>query len=133
MGKIISSLLVLVIIFGSLASAKTYNLQECIELARQTDPDLTRFRNAVKSADATLWTQAGQFLPSLSLTGSYYKVNQGAVPQQIMDYGVLGVDTLSGAAATYKTYSAGIRLNYTLFDGFRNIWGYLGSKASKKV
>ena len=32
----------------------------------------------------------------------------------------------------FKGYSAGYSLNYNLFDGLRNVWGYLGSRSSKR-
>lgn len=130
MRKITFVLLLLLALGCSSAFAKTYTLQECIELAKQTDPDLMRFRNAVKTAGASVWNQAGQFLPSASFAVSYNKSDYSESASQI-DLGGFIVDTLQ-PATTFRNYSSGFNIGYTLFDGFQNIWNFLGSKASKR-
>ncbi|MCK5126764.1 MAG: TolC family protein [candidate division Zixibacteria bacterium] len=123
--KKIALILTLLLALGSVqVFAKTYSLDECIEMAKQTDPDLERFRNNVKTSGMTVWNQAGQFLPSLSFGGDYTKTKM---------YGIL--DSLGNVFPGYTTnsYSTGFTLNYTLFDGLQNVWNYFGSKQSKSV
>ena len=59
----------IVFLFG-LAGAKTLTLDDCIELALKKNEDVIRARNMVKTADGALWQAAGQFLPSISASGT---------------------------------------------------------------
>ncbi|MEZ5359177.1 MAG: TolC family protein [Candidatus Zixiibacteriota bacterium] len=118
--KRIAILLTLLLALGcAQAFAKTYTLDECIELAKQTDPDLERYRNLVKTSGMSVWNQAGQFLPSLSFNGGYSKQKSFDAMGELEPM------------QSYDGYSSGLNLNYTLFDGLQNIWNYLGSRQSK--
>ena len=114
------------------AFAKTYTLEECIEMAKQTDPKLEIFRNAVKTDGMAVWAQAGQFLPSASFSVSYRKSDNSESVSSV-DLGGGQVITALRPAYTFRTYSSGVDLSYTIFDGFQNIWNYLSSKASKRA
>ena len=76
-----------VIILGAEVFAEAYTLDQCIEMARKTDPNLIRFRNAVKTVGSEVWWRAGQFLPSVSVSGSYRKVDQGVTSEKVVDLG----------------------------------------------
>ena len=117
---------------GVAVSAKVYTLPECIELAKQTDRKLIESRNAMHTAGSDLWERAGQFLPSVSVSGSYGRTGNGPTSAQYRELGGGIVDTSPPQRVnTVRSYSTGIGLDYTLFDGLRNVWGYLGTKASK--
>lgn len=123
----------LILLFaGGNVCGKVYTLDECIELAKKNDPQLMQFRSAIKTAKATVWTQMGLFLPSLYVYGTYGKTWQSATTVQVRDLGGGYVDTVPPQPAiSYMNYRAGFSLDYTLFDGLRNVWGYLGSRDSK--
>jgi len=132
--KYIVFLVIAVLLMGvAPAAAKTYTLDECIQMAKNTDPGLNRFRNAIKTANMAVWVQAGEFLPTFSVSGSYAKVDQGETSPQIRDLGGGVIEIVpSLPATTYKGYSAGYNVGYTLFNGLQNVWNYLGSRASKR-
>lgn len=131
--KRIALLLIVLLALGCAQSfAKTYTLEECIELAKRTDPELERYRNSVKTAGMSVWNQAGQFLPSAGFSLSYRKEDNS---ESLSPYDLGGgqvIDSLR-PAYTFRTYNSGFRLDYTIFDGLQNIWNYLGSKSSKSV
>jgi outer membrane protein TolC len=132
MKRIVSLIIVLLIVIGGTSWAKEYTLDECIELARKSDPGLNRFRNTIKTADATVWNQAGQFLPSLSVSGSYNKTDYGPSARQ-SDLGDGNIVDVTLPGSTFKSYSAGLSMGYVLFNGLSNIWNYLNSRAAKDI
>ncbi|MCP4566411.1 MAG: TolC family protein [FCB group bacterium] len=141
----------LVVAWGSVA-AETYTLEECVQMAVATDPNLVSFRNSVKTAGAGVWQSAGGFLPSASVSYNSTEITSGPESPQLRETtitelsGRVEADTvifmpvfrdtllLSGNPndVKYKSHTAGISLNYTLFNGLQNVWNYLGSKAYKK-
>lgn len=116
------------------AQVKFYSLDECIQMAKEKDPSLNQFRNAVRMANAAVWQQAGQFLPSASLGYSQAEVHRGPQTPQLKYVEDLGqvVNIADPNSIINKGYSAGFSLRMTIFDGFSNVWNYLGSKASKR-
>lgn len=132
--RVLAVFTVVCLLLVGLAEAKVYTLQECIELARKTDPNLARFRATVKAANEAVWVQAGQFLPSLSTSGSYGRNDIGPTSPQFRNLGGgVVVPTESEPGRTIKSYSADISTDYQLFNGLRDVWGYLGSRASKSA
>lgn len=127
------TVLVFLLISGT-SWGKVYSLDECIKKAHETDVGLTRFRNSVKTAKSSLWLQAGKFLPTLSVSGSYNKTNLGRTSEKVDNLGAGIIDTVPALpSVSYKRYSAGIRADYSVFNGLKDIWGFLGSKATKRV
>lgn len=116
------------------ADGKVYSLDECIQMARDKDPSLIQFRNAVRTANAAVWQQIGQFLPSASLNYSQSEVHRGPLSPQFRYVADLGqvVNVADSNSIINKGYGAGVSFRMTLFDGFSNVWNYLGSKASKR-
>jgi outer membrane protein len=114
-------------------TARVYSLQECIEMAKKTDQKVIMARNAMRTSNDAVWVSAGQFLPSVSVSGSYRKVDQGRTSQRIYNSGY-GIDTVySQPASTSRGYSTGISVGYTLFDGLQNVWGYYKSRTEKRA
>ncbi len=117
-----------------MAENKVYTMDECIQMAKQKDPSLIQFRNAVRTANAAVWQQIGQFLPSLSLSYSQAEVHRGPLsPQFRYNPSTGSIENVADSTSIInKGYSAGFSSGLTLFDGFSNVWNYLGSKASKR-
>jgi len=130
--KKLATCLIGLIVLAGVSTAKEYTLQECIEMAKKTDRNVTFARNAVKTANDAVWVRAGQFLPAASISGSYRKTDQGQTSPQVISIGGGAVIESPGEPArTIKSYSAGASVGYTLFDGFQNVWDYLQSRAQK--
>jgi outer membrane protein len=125
MNKIIVSFLALLIAAG-VVSAKVYTLEECLQLALQQDPQLTQSRNAITQARAGVWQQGGQFLPTVSASLGSSETRRGPLSSRY------GMADPYAVADVSKYHDAGFSIRETLFDGFRNVWDFLGSKAVKR-
>jgi len=119
---------------AGLSAGEVYTLDECIEMALAKDPNLVQFRNSVKLASATVWQQAGNFLPDIGVSYSQTQYNRGPLSPQFRYVEELGqeINVADSNSIVNKSYSAGISMQMTLFNGFSNVWNYLGSKASKR-
>jgi outer membrane protein len=111
--------------------AKEYTLDECIKMAVETNPDLTASRNAVRSAKAVVLSQKGQFLPSASASLRGSSTHNGPSSPSYITRNDSTFYIRGNPASNSKSYSMGLDLSYTLFDGLQNVWGYLGSRASQ--
>ncbi|MFH1701511.1 MAG: TolC family protein [Candidatus Zixiibacteriota bacterium] len=143
MKKVSLFLVIVIALMGVSSLAKTYTLDECIEMAKRTDPNLERFRNAVKTANWGVRDAAGQFLPSVGL--SYNSRESTAGPESprlrtftyfdpgINDFVTSTENVADTVGYKIKGYSAGFNINYTVFDGLNNLWSYLQSKATKSA
>jgi outer membrane protein len=130
--KKLATCLIGLIVLAGVSTAKEYTLQECIELAKKTDRNVTMARNAVRTGNDAVWVRAGQFLPSVSVSGSYRKSDQGKTSPQVYSIGGGAVVESPGdPARTIKSYSTGVSVGYTLFDGLQNVWDYRQSRAQK--
>jgi outer membrane protein TolC len=150
MKRLVLTLCIVILAGSAYAEGEVYTLEQCIQMAMDKDPTLTQFRNAVKTANATVWQQTGNFLPSADLyyrstksdigadEPSYETVEQWAPVYNntfdtITDFSVTrSTENVSDPAFTARNYSAGIGFNWVLFDGLQNVWNYLGSRASKR-
>lgn len=123
-----------VVLIAGMARAETYTLEQCIQKAMQTDPNLIQFRNAVKLARATVLQQAGAFLPTAGVSYSQTTINRGPQSPQFRYIADLGqeVNVADSNSLINHSYSTGIAFRMTLFNGLSNVWNYLGSKASKR-
>jgi outer membrane protein TolC len=131
MKKLAVCLIGLIIMAGA-STAKEYTLQECIEMAKKTDRNVTIARNTVTTSNNAVWVRAGQFLPSVSVDGSYRKTDRGPTSPQIYTTGGAVIVSPGEPGVTIKNYSTGISVGYTLFNGLQNVWDFLQSRASKR-
>ncbi|UCD94608.1 MAG: TolC family protein [Candidatus Zixiibacteriota bacterium] len=139
----------LIVFLIALAGAKTLTLDDCIELALKKNEDVIRARNMVKTADGALWQAAGEFLPSISASGTasqthtdrFTQTDSGfAIFAPFTDTARIPPDTIAIVPVTdtfevggvSKSYSIGASANLTVFDGGRNVFNYLGARADKK-
>ncbi len=126
------ALLFLTVAFiAGIVHAETYTLEECIQRALDTNPDVIAARNSVSTAGATVWQQLGQFLPSASFSLSSNQTFRGPIDREVWT-GEAGVHRSDPNWVYQKGYSGGFNVNETLFNGLQNVWNYLGSKASKR-
>lgn len=153
MKRLVTFICIAVLLMTAHAAGEVLSLDQCIQMAIEKDPQLIQSRNAVSSANAAVWNQAGQFLPSASVSYSSTEINSGPESQRTRPATITTAfvgeivgdsvyltpifrDTLLTSGnpndVKYKTHSAGISLNYTLFNGFQNVWNYMGSRSSKR-
>lgn len=134
MKKVSLFLIILIALMGASSFAKIYTLDECIDMAKRTDPTLERFRNSVKTAGADIWYATGRFLPSASFSGSYSKTKRSVTTETVNDLGGGIVQVIPPQpAAEYKGYGSGFTVNYSIFNGLKDVWNYLASKSSKNA
>jgi len=132
----------LIAVMAASAAGKVYTLEECIQMALEKDPAVTQARSRVSVAKATVWEQAGAFLPTASLYYSSTQTNSGPEAPRLEivtirdtitgEYRNELVNTANPNSLIRKGFGAGISFDYTLFNGFQNVWNYLGSRASKR-
>lgn len=91
---------------------QTYTLRDCIRTSLERNPDLQRSENDIARASAAKKQALGQFLPSLSASGSWTRYDRDA-------YSLRN----TGLVASRNSYSYGVNTDMTLFDGLSNILG----------
>ncbi len=115
------ALLMIILIFSAgNISAKNMTLDECIELALKNHKDVIRARNMEKQASGVVWQSFGAFLPSFSISASEDEWH--------------GTTQLYGVPveASAKSYTLGGGFYWVPFNGGRNVFNFLGSRADKK-
>ncbi|MEW5925774.1 MAG: TolC family protein, partial [Candidatus Zixiibacteriota bacterium] len=136
-------------VFGAIcaAQAEVLTLDDCIEIALKKNQDVIRARNQVKTADGTLWTAFGEFLPSVSASISSSETHSprytttdasfffmGSVGDTLLippdTFGIISREIEGGGIS--KSYGIGASARLTLFNGGQNIFNYLSSRAGKK-
>jgi outer membrane protein len=147
--RAIISISCLIVLLAGVAGGKTLTLDGCIELALKKNEDVIRARNMVKTADGALWRAAGEFLPSISASGSASQTHTERFTETDSGFAILAPFTDSARippdtilivpfSETYevggvsKSYSIGASANLTVFDGGRNVFNYLGARADKR-
>jgi outer membrane protein len=113
------------------AEGKVYTLEECIQMALDSDPTVIENRNSISNASATVWQQYGNLLPSASFGMTSSQTYRGPI-KRLEWVGQEQIYVENPNWEYFKSYSGGFSFNQTLFDGFQNIWNIKGSKASKR-
>lgn len=122
----------IMVILGTGLFAETYTIDQCIQMARDTDPTLMQFRNSMKTAGTQVWWKAGQFLPNVSVSGNYRKVKRGPTSERVVDLGGGVIEVLpSQPEEEYSDYSAGYSISQYGFNVLGTAWDYLQSRAQK--
>jgi len=115
MNKKIIIMLLLIILstylsFAQEEEAITLNLRDCINMAIETDPSITKAEQNIIIGESQKTQTVSEFYPDVGLTGSYYRSNRGSA-------------TIDGniTAATNSTQSHDLALGITqrIFDSFR--------------
>ena len=131
--------LAVITLLCGVSSANELTLEECINLALKNHNSIISAQGTVNNARQNVWTSAGAFLPSLSVSGGVTEthrpssVSMYAYPSSV-DPGTNEIlyDTVSVVNSGFsKGYSLGMSSNWTWFRGGRNFFNYLGSKSEK--
>ncbi len=108
-GKPLFALLVAAFVAGPLAAQqRVITLDEAVAMALQTSPTMVQARGALTNASWNKRSVIGSWIPSLSLSSS---LNNQSSSQ-------LDPTTLERVSGSSTSYSAGLSMSLTLFDGF---------------
>ena len=106
---------------------KVFTMEECIQMALKSNPDLISAENYYKSAKNNVWTAWGNFLPGVSTDLGYARTKRGASSTP-------GINPFTGqlvtGEGTTKGYSAGINASMDLFN-LSNIFSLYRASALK--
>ncbi len=132
MKRIVTSACIMILVVTVGASAKVLTMDDCIQMAINSDPTVTENRNSISNAKATVWEQYGNLLPSASFGLTSSQTYVGPIKRLVW----VGEEQVYFEDPNWsygKGYSGGFSFGQTLFDGFQNIWNIKGSKASKRA
>lgn len=91
----------------------TITLDDAIRIALERNISVIQAENALEAQESNRLSAFGEFMPSLSLSGGWTRVqNTGTVFIQ-------GV-ALPGVTRLYNSFSGGLSANMTIFNGFAN-------------
>src|SRR5689334_24382145 len=90
-------------------------LQEAVEMAQKNAPAAVQARGQIRTAESSVRSAYGQFLPNVSLTAGQSQLSSGT-RRTDPTTGELRPCTVCG-----WSYSTGLSSQLTLFDGFQNI------------
>ena len=113
MKRLLFTLAFAALITLSAKSQTILTLEDCIEIALENNLSIKRAKNNAISAKAGYTQSKMQFLPSLSASASH-SWNEGLQFDQTSG-GLVNTTTLSGGGS--------INGNFTIFNGFRNVYG----------
>ncbi len=137
-------LMSILVILPGIVQAKTLTLDDCIDMALKNHQNVVRAKGNLRTANGTLWQAAGAFLPSLNFSANARQSDSKgyASYQPVLNIGQTGPSTFeitdyyidtSYNDGFSRSYSMGLSANLTVFNGFRNVFNYLGARADKKL
>lgn len=105
---------------SDVALPKTYTLQDCINLAKDNNPDYRVIKQRISLSKSALKSANGTYYPALDFSASFNRqlLNNGAKTMNIMGQ----VIELPGSEP--NSFYTGIGVNYSLFDGFNRSNNY---------
>lgn len=108
------------------AQGKVYTLKECVDKALKTDLSVIRYRDYYRQAEANVLAAKGAFLPDLNwdMSGTYTRDKAKRYRDPIT-----GVWREGEFVEDNHYYSASLRTNLVVFDGFSRLHNLAGSKA----
>ena len=123
MKRIFTLTLAALLVSSTAWAQKVLTLEECIEIALQSNLSIKRAKNSAEIAKAQYTQSKFNFLPSLS-AGASHNWNEG-----------LQFDQTTGNLVNTTTLSGGMSVNasMTLFNGFANLYGKQQAEASYKA
>ncbi|MDE3056931.1 MAG: TolC family protein [Bacteroidota bacterium] len=109
--------------FSQNAEKTTLTLQQAVDIALQKNINVITAQNALESQQRNVTSAYGNFLPTLSANGGWSRQETHQPPSGGGSYTIGGFVIpipVSSGISTSNSYSAGVRANMTLFDGFSN-------------
>ncbi|MFN0158424.1 MAG: TolC family protein [Bacteroidota bacterium] len=129
-----SSLLAGLLMTTTLATAqpKTLTLEQAKQTALERNLNVVQAQNSVESAQARALAARGEYLPSVSASANWnrYQNDSPGASSIVLDNGQI-IPGSSGFSVN-NSFSTGVNLNYTIFDGFRRE-GNVGAATSSAV
>lgn len=116
--RILLTLLFTFTIFQSSYSQNQLSLEDAIRLALQKNTTLKQFDNSIATYESSKLAAYGNFLPSLSASGSWdWSRNENAA--RIININGLDINVPESTSET-RTYGVGVNSSLVLFDGLSN-------------
>jgi outer membrane protein len=118
MKKIIALVVLTVSLCGAQTGIpKTLALNDAITVSLQNNLNIQQAANGRDAARSGVLAAYGSYLPTLAAS-SYWQRNQSETPPGLVYNSGTNTFSQTSGSNLYTTYSAGLGLNYTLFDGF---------------
>ena len=109
-------------------SIKIYSLEDVIRLTIEKNYQIQSIKILEKEvSNQSTWGNAG-LLPVLSSSGGVFSSNSNNQLEFAQ-----GVGTINNSKAVSNNYNAGVHLNYTVFDGFNNIYTFRKLQTKDKI
>ncbi|MBL7853092.1 MAG: TolC family protein [Cyclobacteriaceae bacterium] len=112
------------------AGLKMYSLQQCIDYARDNNPNLKNARAALQSSQARVGEIVATGLPQISASGNLtdnYQIPTSFLPAQIFDPNAPAGEFIGVQFGTKYTGAASLNLDQMIFNGSY----FVGLKASR--
>jgi outer membrane protein len=128
-------LLIPTLIFSQ-STQKSINLEKAIEIALERNITVSQFKNSYEFQKSGYKSAVGAFLPTLSANGSFNREQSWqpatSATQKYVNGTLVDIPASAGYSASNQ-YSASVRSNLTLFDGFANIANLNRSEAETQA
>jgi outer membrane protein len=135
MKKIIVLVLLTVTLCGAQTQSgttKSLTLNEAIAVALQNNLNIQQAANNIDGAQSGVLAAYGTYLPTLSASSSWSR-NQRETPSGVLYNSSTGTYIPAGGSSLSTSYSAGLNLNYTLFDGISRESNFSKAVSSKAI
>lgn len=129
----VALVLVMMLATTAFGQQKVLTLDDARRIALERNLNVAQAENNVSSAQSGVLAAYGGYLPTLSASAGWTR-NQSESPVSLQTRFFQGsvITVPSGGLATSNSFSAGVDLNYTIFDGFRRE-GRMGQAKSTAV
>jgi len=122
-------LLLIATVFASAqekGTKKSYSLQECINIAKENNPQVKIAESKISTAGAEITSAFGNYLPSATFNMGYTRQLNVENGQKIN----IGGQTIVVGRIEPNSYNMSVSLNYNIFDGFTREAQYSSAKSN---
>lgn len=120
------SLIITLSVTAALNAQNLLSLDDAVRIALQKNTAVQKFGNNISTFESSLMTAYGNFLPTLSASGSWdWSRNENAA--RVINIDGLEVNVPESTSET-RTFGAGVSSNLVLFDGLANFANLSQSK-----
>jgi outer membrane protein len=135
MKKLVVIILVTVMFCGAQTQplvVKTLTLNDAISMALQQNLNIQQSANDVDAAQSGVLAAYGSYLPSLSASSSWSR-SQREAPSGMVYNPSTGTEIPVSGSSLSTSYSAGLSLNYTIFDGLSRESNFSKAQSAKAI